>query len=201
MGVPGWVDLPNAEGHRAFLALLKLALREVAPPGPGISVMVRFFDDGFPHVDSSHRLFVLGSEDSAEMLAAIEAGASGYLPLSRPTDEIAEAIGQVATGRAVIPDEMLGSLLRRVVQERRAVTASAMTAGLTPREREVLELAARGQGKSEIAGALGISPATARTHLANIMAKLDVHSRAELVAMAAASGFDTSPEEKSRERD
>lgn len=128
------------------------------------------------------------------MLDAVQSGAAGYLPVTRSLDEIVEAAVSVSCGQAVVPDEMLGALLRQVVQVNRQRTRETeLMKTLTPREHEVFRLAARGLDKFGIARRLGMSSATARTHLGNIMRKMDIRSRAELVASAAAMGVDTSP--------
>ena len=89
------------------------------------------------------------------------------------------------------PPALLGHLLRHVVQRRRAEReALELLERLTPRAREVFELAARGYRHVEVAEELYISAATARTHLQRGFAKLDVHSRGELVALAARCGLE-----------
>lgn len=138
---------------------------------------------------------VLGPDDPASMVRAIEAGAIGYEERNKSLDHIVEAALRVSKGEAVIPPFMLGSLLRHVVDrarnERESLTQLDV---LTSREREVFELAAFGMGHDEIAERLYISPATSRTHLHRIFKKLDIHSKAELVALAAACGLATSEE-------
>jgi DNA-binding CsgD family transcriptional regulator len=100
-------------------------------------------------------------------------------------------------GRAVAADAALETL-RAVAAELAAVTrqhgsAGAESSPLTPREREVLALVARGQSNQQIADALFVSRGTARTHVANILAKLEVHSRADAVAAAERLGITATP--------
>ena len=138
---------------------------------------------------------VLGPDDPAPMIEAVEAGALGYLSRESSLKEIERGSVSVAQGTAIIPPFMLGSLLHHVVERRRGQSAALeQLDGLTAREREVFQLAAMGLGHDGIAERLFISPATARTHLHRIFKKLDIHSKAELVALAAAGGFPTSEE-------
>jgi len=137
------------------------------------------------------RPVVLIEGGSDEMLTAIAAGAVGVVEADAAFDRIAETVHQVADGHAVVPPAMLGVLLRSVVERhRREREAMESLEVLTPREREVFELTARGQDRDQIAEKLFISPATARTHLQRVFAKLDIHSRAEAVALAARCGLD-----------
>lgn len=138
----------------------------------------------------------VGPDDPDLMLEAIEAGAQGYVDWNSPGDEIRNAARLVASGTAVVSPLLLGPLLRAVVERRRRerATRSALDV-LTPREREVFDLAARGLSRAEVAEVLVISPDTARTHLQNVMGKLDIHSQAELVAFAASCGLETGIEE------
>jgi DNA-binding NarL/FixJ family response regulator len=134
----------------------------------------------------------VGPSESEAMLAAFEAGAQGYVDIGASAAEIVQAARSVASGTAVVSPPLLGPLLRAVVDRRRKERSQRDTlAVLTLREREVFELAAKGFTRSQLATELIISPATARTHLQKLMAKLDIHSQAELVALAARCGLDT----------
>jgi DNA-binding NarL/FixJ family response regulator len=137
------------------------------------------------------RPVVLIDGGSDEMLTAIAAGAVGVVEADATFDRIAEAVRQVVGGHAVVPPSMLGALLRNVVERhRKQREALESLKVLTPREREVFELTARGLDRDQIAESLFISPATARTHLQRVFAKLHIHSRAEAVALAARCGLD-----------
>ena len=130
---------------------------------------------------------VLGPDEPSSMIEAVEAGALGYLDRESSLKGIERGVRAVADGTAVIPPFMLGSLLHHVVERRRRETASLeQLDGLTPREREIFALAAVGLSHEGVAERLFISPATARTHLHRIFKKLDIHSKAELVGLAAA---------------
>ncbi len=132
----------------------------------------------------------VGPDDTEAMLQAIEAGANGYVDVASSPGDLVAAAREVAGGTAFVSPLLLGPLLRAVVERRRRERSerSALEV-LTPREREVFTLAARGLTRGQVAHQLIISPDTARTHLQKVMAKLDLHSQAELVAFAARCGL------------
>ncbi|HKY48255.1 MAG TPA: hypothetical protein VJQ79_09785, partial [Acidimicrobiia bacterium] len=87
-------------------------------------------------------VLALGPHDASVMLAALDAGAQGYIDLAASDDELADAIHQVASGNSVVSPLLLGPLLRTVVQRRRGERAQrSMLNVLTAREREVFILA------------------------------------------------------------
>ena len=126
---------------------------------------------------------VVGPDDEEAMLMSVESGATGYALQDGSLQAIVDAVEAVVDGRAMVPPMMLGSLLRAVVQRRRRQRVERESLeGLTPRELQVLDLLTSGQNGQQIARALIISPETVRTHIQHIMSKLDLHSRAEVVA-------------------
>jgi DNA-binding NarL/FixJ family response regulator len=128
------------------------------------------------------------------MISAVESGALGYADIGGSFDDLIGAIESVVQGVPVIPPLMLGSLLKYVVERQRGLRrAREQLNVLSARERQVFELTARGYDKQAVADELFISPATARTHIQNTFQKLNVHSVAELVALAAECGLDVSP--------
>lgn len=132
------------------------------------------------------RLPTLLLADDRHLLAAVDAGCRGFLPSDAGLDDIRSAVMTISSGGAVIPPSMLGSLLRHLVQRRRVSRElEASLTSLTPRERDVYRLAARGLGREEIGTVLFISPDTVRTHLQRIYAKLGVHSQVELATLSA----------------
>jgi DNA-binding NarL/FixJ family response regulator len=118
-------------------------------------------------------------EDTAHIFDALKAGASGYLLKRTPREELIAALKQVQEGGS----PMTSYIARKVVQSfYQSPAARAETEGLSPREREVLELLARGYFYKEITEALSISMSTVNTHVRRIYEKLHVHSRAQAVA-------------------
>ncbi len=135
-------------------------------------------------------LVVDEAEDDHALLRAVEAGADGYVADEAGAGAIAAGIRALAGGETVVPQHMLGRLLRRLIDRQREIAhASERLIGLTPREREVLALLADGFDAPAIAGRLVISPETVRTHIQRILRKLDVHSRGEAIALVAHSGL------------
>jgi DNA-binding NarL/FixJ family response regulator len=121
-------------------------------------------------------------EDTGHIFDALKAGASGYLLKRTPREELIAALKQVQDGGS----PMTSYIARKVVQSfYQSSVERAETDGLSPREREVLELLARGYFYKEITEALGISMSTVNTHVRRVYEKLHVHSRAQAVAKLA----------------
>jgi DNA-binding NarL/FixJ family response regulator len=122
---------------------------------------------------------------------ALRAGASGFMLKDAPPEEIAAAVRIVAAGEALLAP----SVTRAVIEEfaRREAPPPRpqppALAELTPREREVLELLARGRSNPEICSELVISEATTKTHVARILQKLDIRDRVQAVIYAYESGL------------
>jgi two-component system nitrate/nitrite response regulator NarL len=130
------------------------------------------------------RLLILADgEDQGTLAAAVEAGASGFHTKRAPLVDLLEATRALSRGETVIPPRMLGGLLSRLISHRHELdVAQERLARLTRRERQVLALLAEGADNDAIARTLVISPQTARTHIQNILSKLEVHSRLEATA-------------------
>jgi DNA-binding NarL/FixJ family response regulator len=124
-------------------------------------------------------------EDDAGLLAAVEAGVTGYLTKDVGVVDLLEGTRVVHRGEALIPGRMLGTLLTTLLERRRREREALLRISrLTVRERQVLELLAAGAKNRAIAGALMISPDTARTHVQNLLYKLGLHSRLEAAGFA-----------------
>lgn len=120
-----------------------------------------------------------------DLISAVDAGCIGFLSNEASLEEIGDAVTTVFDGGAVVPPDLLGVLLRHMVQRNRTDTDVSGVDDLTEREREVYRLAVEGLRKEEIGKRLYISAGTARTHLQRVYRKLGVHSQAELIALAA----------------
>lgn len=134
----------------------------------------------FPSV----RVVVLTSFGESERVrAALQEGASGYLLKDAGPDELAAAL------RAVARDEVFldSAVARRLAQEIRAPRSGL--GGLTARERQILVLVARGRSNKEIAAELVISERTARTHVSNLLGKLELSSRTQAALVAVREGL------------
>lgn len=132
------------------------------------------------------RVLVLTTyETDDHILAAIEAGASGYLLKAAPQAEILAGIRAVAAGETVLAPTIAAKLVSRV----RADAASVAPPTLSPREREVLALVAAGRSNPEIARDLYIGEATVKTHLLHTFEKLGVNDRTRAVTRAMELGL------------
>jgi DNA-binding NarL/FixJ family response regulator len=145
------------------------------------------------------RVVVLTTFDLDEYVyEALRAGASGFLLKDAPEDQLVAAIRVAADGGAMFSP----SVTRRLIEEfsRRAspLKPPPALADLTPREREVLELLARGRSNQEIAAELVVSEHTAKTHVAHILSKLGLRDRIQAVVLAYESGLVQPRESTSR---
>jgi DNA-binding NarL/FixJ family response regulator len=141
---------------------------------------------------TSTRVLVLTTFDLDEYVYnALRAGASGFLLKDTRPRELLHAIEVVAAGDALIAPSITRRLIGEFAARRDPTQPSAALAELTDREREILRLVAEGLSNAEIAGRLVISPLTAKTHVSNVLRKLDCRDRAALVALAYESGLVT----------
>ena len=120
----------------------------------------------------------------------LEAGASGYVPKKAAPTDLVAAIRTVCGGGVFLYPSLAKSLVRDFMGRAQETTGARETLdGLTEREQEVLKLIADGSTNQEIADKLTISVKTVERHRANIMAKLNLHSRTELVKYAIRKGL------------
>ena len=167
------------------------------PGGDGVSA-IRELAERLP----TTRVLVLTTYgDDGDVLAAIDAGATGYLLKDAPREELLRGVRAAARGESVLSPSVAATVLGRV-------RAPEPEAPLSPRELEVLTLVARGATNREAAARLFISEATVKTHLLHVYAKLGVNDRASAVAAgyergllsASASASSTSSSSRSRPR-
>lgn len=137
------------------------------------------------------KVVVLTTFDEDENIqAAIRAGAAGYLLKDLSPEELRRAVHIVAGGEALLAP----AITRRVMQHLAATSGTTkpqLLAELTEREREILRHIGLGESNDEIASSLVISPATARTYVSRLLAKLNARDRAQLVIIAYESGLIT----------
>ena len=126
------------------------------------------------------------SEAEQDLLEAVAGGAAGYLLKTTPIDELRSALRKAAAGEPVFSP----SLAALVLGEFRRLSKQSGGTPLSIREREVLQLVARGHSYGEIGAQLFISPKTAENHVRNILGKLQLSRRAELVRYAVEHGID-----------
>jgi DNA-binding NarL/FixJ family response regulator len=132
--------------------------------------------------------------EEARVLAAIEAGAAGFLLKDAEADQLAAAIRAAAAGEVHLDPAVAGIVARRMRAGAGSGSGSAAPAdgiaSLTSRERDVLTCVAQGLPNRAIADALGITERTARTHVSNILAKLGLSSRTQAALLAVQHGLD-----------
>lgn len=168
--------LAGAEAHRPDVALIAADL-----PDGGVLTVDRLVTL-YPRL----RVIVLTSTPGGEeLLAAVLAGASGYLSKDMSLERLPHAIRGVLEGEVALPrqhvDHLLAQLRRRDVQRQRLATRT--DANLTDREWKVLQMLADGATTGEIAGRLGIAQVTVRRHISTLVAKLGVEDREGAVAV------------------
>jgi DNA-binding NarL/FixJ family response regulator len=123
---------------------------------------------------------------------ALRAGASGFMLKDAPPEEIAAAVHIVARGEALLAPAVTRAVIEEFARQQPIAAVIApppAVAELTPREREVFELLARGMSNPEICEQLVISEATAKTHVARILQKLDLRDRVQAVIYAYEAGL------------
>jgi DNA-binding NarL/FixJ family response regulator len=135
-------------------------------------------------------LVLTASADREAYARAVEAGAAGVLNKSVSIREVIEAARRLVDGEAVLSTDEIAELIRLAgsQRERDRETQRAIES-LTRREREVLRLLAEGLSDKEIAERLYVGSGTVRTHVVNIFAKLEVHSRLQALVFAARHGL------------
>ncbi len=132
-------------------------------------------------LDAAPYVLVLTNYDSdADILGAVEAGASGYLLKDAPPHELINAVRAAAAGESALAPVIASRLMDRMREPR---------VNLSSREIEVLEQVGAGRTNQEIAGTLFISETTVKSHLAHIFSKLDVASRTAAVSVARQQGI------------
>ncbi|MEU9995283.1 response regulator transcription factor [Streptomyces sp. NPDC050848] len=183
---PGFLVLGEAsDGVRGVELALRLdpdvVLMDLRMPGGnGVDAIAELTRRG-----ARSRVLVLTTYDTdTDTLPAIEAGATGYLLKDAPREELFAAVRAAAEGRTVLSPAVASRLVSRV-----RTPAAPVDESLSAREREVLELVAKGTSNRAIAVELFISEATVKTHLTHIYAKLDVKDRAAAVAVAYERGI------------
>ncbi len=169
--------ITNVEIARPDVVLLDLempelhgveALTRVTTEHPGLKVLV-----------------FTAYDDDERMIAAVQAGAQGYMLKGSARDEVFAAIRAICKGGTHLQPEAASRLMREDSSEAQELDASRLTA----RELEVLELLAKGMTNKEIAAKLVITVRTVKFHVSSIMRKLDAGNRTEAVLTAAERGI------------
>lgn len=168
------IDVVNAT--RPDVVLLDLQL----PDGSGVDVTRAIGE-------STHVLVLSASGQADDVLAAVKAGASGYLTKSASASELLDAVQRTSRGEAVFTAALAGLMLG---EYRRLATRKEEKPLLTERETEVLRLVAKGLTSKQIADRLVVSHRTVENHVQATLRKLQLHNRVELARYAMTQGFD-----------
>lgn len=169
----GQVGLQLAEQLTPNVVLMDLRM----PGMDGVEATQRIRAAGLP----VHVLVLTTYDSDADILRAIEAGATGYLLKDAPREELYRAVRAASQGQSYLSS----GVAARVMGQLRRPEADA----LSPREVEVIRLVAQGGSNKEIARSLHISEATVKSHLLHIFAKLDVSDRTQAVTVAIHRGI------------
>jgi DNA-binding NarL/FixJ family response regulator len=171
-------------GAGADVVLADLHLRGMS----GIELTRQLLSGGDQAAPKPRVLVLSMSEDDESVIAAVRAGAHGYMVKGAPREELLLAIRTAANGGAVFSPVVAGRL-RGYFSAVHDVPSRAAFPALTERELEVLDLVARGYNNRRISRELIVSEKTVRNHISHIFAKLNVSNRAEAVVRARDSGL------------
>lgn len=196
----GIVSLLHVRGHQVVgeasdgleaVALARdlrpdLVLMDIQMPNMGGLEATRLIKAEAPDI----KVVILTASDAEEdLFEAIKSGAQGYLLKNLKSEVLFDLISGVANGEAPISPKMAGKMLREFSLRSPTGTASPDQTTLTDREMEVLKLVAQGKGNREVAEGLFVSESTVKYHLRNILEKLHLDNRAQVIAYAARRGL------------
>lgn len=157
------------------------------PQLDGIAATARITADAA--LDAVRVVVLTTFDEDEDVLAAIRAGAAGYLLKDVAPSALREAVRVVAGGDSLLSPAVTTTVLAQLGERLASRVSPGLLDGLTPREREVLALVGRGMSNDEIGAALFLSPATARTYVSRLLAKLHARDRSRLVVLAYESGL------------
>lgn len=177
----------GAEGADLAARLLPdVILMDVKMPGTdGIEGLRRLREDGNP----ARVLIVTSFTEQRTVVPALRAGAAGYVFKDIDPDALAGAIRSVHAGHVLLQPELADALLTRDGADGPGPAPQGRGHSLTDREREVLALIADGRANREIARALVLSEKTVKTHVSNILMKLDLSDRTQAALWAVRNGI------------
>jgi len=162
-----------------------VVLMDLSLPGMNGLEATRLIVESVP---STRVIMLTFMDDEANLVAAVQAGAKGYLLKSVAPEELWVHVRAAATGEMPISGSLTMKLVGALAQ-RQLLGENPGALSLTARERELIKLVAEGKSNPEIARGMFMSVSTVKLHLHNILQKLNLHSRAELIAMVARTGM------------
>ncbi len=181
---PGLQVIGEAAGGEEALKLAQelqpdVVLMDVKMPGMDGVEATRRLLEVMPH---ARVLMLTVSEEEENLFAAIQAGARGYILKNADADELLQAIERVHAGEAMLSPVMTLRLLQALRSGGAPIPSSELP--LTSREQDVFQLLVQGASNRQIAESLMITENTVKTHVRNILEKLELHSRTEVAAYA-----------------
>ncbi|WP_174184703.1 response regulator [Nocardia barduliensis] len=182
----GKIAVAEAKRLRPDVVLMDVRMPEMN----GLDAARAILASGF---DPPVRVLMLTTFDIDDYVyEALSLGASGFLLKDAPAEELVRAVRVVADGQALLAPTVTRRLIADVTRRRSARAKPApQLSVLTPREREVLELIAKGMSNTEIAEALFVAEQTVKTHVSKVFAKLNLRDRAQAVVLAYETGLVT----------
>lgn len=173
-----------ADGVAAVAEVLRcqplVVVMDLFLPGQGGIAAITAIKEQAPHVQI---LALTSATDETVFLAALQAGATGYLIKDSQRRDLLDAVRDVAQGISAVTPRMAGALVRRVAE------GYILPEALTEREREILRLVGSGATNHEIAARLVVGESTVRTHVQHLQEKLGVDNRNQLVRYAVRIGL------------
>lgn len=185
---PDMAIIGEAESGAEGLAMLEtvlpdVILLDVSMPEMGGAEVAETIKTQYPEV---RILAVTIHDNQAYLLQMLDAGVDGYLPKRAAADELVNAVRAVHSGERYIHPSLVGALVNGYLTRPEEKPKSR---DLTPRQREVLELVADGLTSQKVAEKLGLSARTVDRHIENMLRRLKMHSRVELVRYAIREGL------------
>jgi two-component system, NarL family, response regulator NreC len=182
-GEPGFEVVGEASDAGRALDFVRelrpnVVLMDIGMPGPSSFDATRTIGD---HCPETRVIFLTMYEDEEYLRQGLEAGAAGYLLKDTPAPRLIQAVREVVEGGQYLSSSLLGKLGASTGPSPRGRLRGSF---LTPREREVVKLIAEGNSVRQIALRLGLSVKTIEAHKFNLMRKLDIHNKAQLVTYA-----------------
>lgn len=182
MASNGFEALALARQLRPDLILMDIEM----PDGDGLTA-TRLIKAELPDIPI---VMLTVSSTDEHLFTAVRSGASGYLLKSQSADQFLSLVAQVAAGGAALPPDLAARLLREFARQSGPNEQPEEAAEeLTPRQLEILTLLAQGQTYGQIGGVLHLSEATVRYHVKQIMDRLHLENRAQVIAYATSHGL------------
>lgn len=181
----GKIAVAEAKRLRPDIVLMDVRMPEMNGLDAARAILAAGFD---PPI----RILMLTTFDIDDYVyEALGLGASGFLLKDAPAEELVRAVRVVAEGQALLAPTVTRRLIADVTRRRAGARAKPTPAldSLTPREREVLELIAKGMSNTEIAETLFVAEQTVKTHVSKVFSKLNLRDRAQAVVLAYESGL------------